>query len=77
MSHRLGHAVWVIAEGYIPEGRKDPIPLWSVTRRHILNNGSVDANVTITVYFANRRPARAVFGSDTGTAHKTSQVSTN
>jgi hypothetical protein len=58
MSHGLGHNLWVIAEGYIPEGRTGSDPaLVSHDTACILNTGSVDANVTITVYFANRDPA--------------------
>jgi hypothetical protein len=58
MSHGLGHKVWVIAEGYIPEGSTGSDPaLVSHETACILNTGSTDANVTITVYFANRDPA--------------------
>ncbi len=58
MAEDIGHRVWAIAEGYIP-------PTSTGTTRQlishetvcILNAGSKDAHVEITVYFAGRDPA--------------------
>lgn len=55
----IGHRRWAIAEGYIPGWSNGPEPEF---RSHeaacILNAGDDDAQVTVTVYFADRDPAQ-------------------
>ena len=58
MSRAIGRRRWAIAEGYIPpsstgQGRA----LESHETACILNAGTRDASVAITVYFADRAPA--------------------
>jgi hypothetical protein len=58
VSRAIGRRRWAIAEGYIPpystgRGRD----LESHETACILNAGGRDANVTVTVYFADRAPA--------------------
>ncbi len=56
MKQALGRTRWAIAEGYIPEGSNGPKPeMESHETACLLNTGEVDANVTITAYFAGRR----------------------
>lgn len=58
MTHGLGHRVWVISEGYIPAESHGPEPeMTSHETACILNTGSTEANVAITVYFQDREPA--------------------
>lgn len=53
----LGSTVWVIAEGYIPEGSHGPAPeMVSHETACILNAGDDAADVRITIYFADREP---------------------
>ena len=53
----IGHRVWAIAEGYIPPDSTGPEPqMLSHETACMLNPGDTDANVTITVYFADRDP---------------------
>lgn len=53
----LGSTVWVIAEGYIPEGSHGPAPeMVSHETACILNAGDDDADVKLTIYFADRDP---------------------
>ena len=53
----IGHTVWAIAEGYIPPDSTGPEPqMLSHETACMLNPGGTDANVTITVYFADRDP---------------------
>lgn len=57
MEH-LGRAVWVIAEGFIPERSTGPEPeMTSHETACILNTGDSDAHVRCTVFFADREPA--------------------
>ena len=54
----IGRKVWVIAEGYIPGASTGTGRAFeSHETACILNAGEQDANVTITVYFADREPA--------------------
>ncbi len=54
----LGRERWVIADGYIPQGSHGPEPeMLSHEAASILNAGDADADVSITVYFAEREPA--------------------
>lgn len=53
----IGARVWAIAEGYIPEGSTGPAPeMTSHETACMLNAGDADANVRITLYFADREP---------------------
>ena len=53
-----GHTRWAIAEGYIPGSSTGHHPEFtSHETACILNAGDTDAQVTITVYFADREPA--------------------
>src|SRR3954468_24446421 len=55
----LGRTRWVIAEGYIPgTSSMDTRALESHETACILNAGERDANVTITLFFAERDPVR-------------------
>ena len=54
----LGRERWVIADGYIPKGSHGPEPeMLSHEAASILNAGDANADVSITVYFAEREPA--------------------
>jgi hypothetical protein len=54
----LGRRRWAIAEGYIPrDSTGTSRELTSHETCCILNTGDNDANVTITVFFADREPA--------------------
>lgn len=54
----IGRRTWVIPEGYIPRESTGPAPeMTSHETACILNAGDRDANVEITVYFADREPA--------------------
>ena len=54
----IGRKVWAIAEGYIPsQSCSSDRALTSHETACILNPGNRDAQVTITVYFADREPA--------------------
>ena len=55
---KVGKLLWVIAEGYIPaRSSSDDPALVSHETACILNAGTVDANVTLTLYFKDREPA--------------------
>ncbi len=55
---QLGRRRWAIAEGYLPEGGTDRgHALSSHETACLLNAGSRDAHVRITVYFKDRDPA--------------------
>jgi hypothetical protein len=52
-----GRRVWVIAEGYIPEGSTGPEPqMLSHETACLLNTGPDDAHVEITAFFPDREP---------------------
>lgn len=53
----IGHRVWAIAEGYIPETSTGPAPeMTSHETACILNAATSDAHITITLYFTDRDP---------------------
>jgi hypothetical protein len=53
----IGRRLWAIAEGYIPSQSSFSDPaLMSHETACILNAGDQDANVQITVFFADREP---------------------
>ena len=55
---QIGRKRWAIAEGYIPsESVSSDRALLSHETACILNAGDRDANVALTVYFADREPA--------------------
>lgn len=57
MAMPIGKTVWAIAEGYIPgQSASDDRALLSHETACLLNCGDRDANVTITIYFADREP---------------------
>jgi hypothetical protein len=57
MAGAIGRTKWVIPEGYIPSQSHGPAP---AMRSHetacLLNAGDHDANVRLTIYFADRDP---------------------
>ena len=54
----IGRRRWAVAEGYIPEGSHGPEPaMTSHESVCLLNAGSADAHVTISLYFTDREPA--------------------
>ncbi|MGE3956722.1 MAG: sensory rhodopsin transducer [Vicinamibacterales bacterium] len=54
----IGHRCWAIAEGYIPGSSTGPAPqMTSHETICILNTGSEDARIAVTVYFTDREPA--------------------
>jgi hypothetical protein len=54
----IGHRLWAIAEGFIPESSHGPAPqMTSHETACILNTGERDAHVQIMVYFKDRDPA--------------------
>ena len=58
MPNDIGHTTWAIAEGYIPAWSNGPEPEFvSHETACLLNAGDRQANVEITVYFADREPA--------------------
>ncbi|BBL80032.1 hypothetical protein RxyAA322_18860 [Rubrobacter xylanophilus] len=58
MAEHIGRRRWAIAEGYIPSYSNGPEPQFtSHETACILNTGDAPANVSITVYFADREPA--------------------
>lgn len=67
MTGPVGHRRWAIAEGYIPGASHGPAPeMTSHEALCILNAGDVEAQVDLTVYFADREPAgpfRAIVGA--------------
>lgn len=58
MAGPIGKTRWAIAEGYIPSWSNGPDPqMTSHETACLLNVGDRDAQVRITVYFADREPA--------------------
>jgi hypothetical protein len=57
MPDPIGRTRWAIAEGYIPDGSTGPAPLHSHETACVLNAGDEDADVAVTVFFADREPA--------------------
>jgi hypothetical protein len=55
---RVGHRRWAIADGFIPGWSHGPEPqMTSHETISVLNTGSDEARITITVYFTDREPA--------------------
>jgi len=55
----IGRKRWAIAEGYIPEGSHGPQPaMLSHECACILNASDTAANVTLTVFYADREPVQ-------------------
>jgi hypothetical protein len=53
----IGHRVWAIAEGYIPSQSNGPAPeMTSHETICMLNTGNDDAQVSVTVFFADKDP---------------------
>jgi len=52
----LGRTTWAIPEGYIPPESNGPPEMLSHETACLLNTGCRDANVRITIYFADRDP---------------------
>ncbi len=58
MKTSIGKKVWAIAEGYIPSWSNGPEPEFlSHETACLLNTGEQEAQVEITLYFADRAPA--------------------
>lgn len=58
MSRPIGRRRWAIAEGWIPSESTGPAPeMTSHETASLLNVSDADANVEITVFFADREPA--------------------
>jgi hypothetical protein len=53
----IGHRTWAIPEGWIPDRSSGPDDMESHETVCLLNTSDQDANVEITVYFADREPA--------------------
>lgn len=53
----MGHRVWAIAEGFIPDRSSGPDDMESHETVCFLNTSDQDAHVDITVYFSDREPA--------------------
>jgi hypothetical protein len=57
MTQPIGRRRWAIAEGWIPDYSNGPEPqMTSHETACLLNASDNDANVTITVFFADREP---------------------
>ncbi|HET8571268.1 MAG TPA: sensory rhodopsin transducer [Candidatus Limnocylindria bacterium] len=57
MTQPIGRRRWAIAEGWIPDYSNGPEPqMTSHETACLLNASDTDANVTITVFFADREP---------------------
>jgi hypothetical protein len=58
MTEPIGHRRWAIAEGWIPSYSNGPeLEMTSHGTACLLNAGDRDADVSITVFFADREPA--------------------
>lgn len=58
MSQAIGATVWAIADGYIPSGSTgNGRALVSHEALCVLNTGDADAQLDVTLYFADRDPA--------------------
>ena len=57
MNSAIGHKIWAIPEGYIPDQSIGPEPeMISHETVCILNTGDQDANLEITIYFTDKDP---------------------
>ena len=55
---KIGHKVWVIPGGHIPDGVTGPEPEFtSRDELCVLNVGKHEAKLEITIYYADREPA--------------------
>lgn len=53
----IGHKIWAIAEGYIPEWSNGPLPeMESHETLCFLNTSNRAAHVVLTIYFADHDP---------------------
>src|SRR5581483_9071398 len=53
----VGRTIWAIAEGYIPAESTGPAPQMKTHETAcLLNTGSSDAHVRITIFFSDREP---------------------
>lgn len=53
----IGHKIWAIAEGFIPSFGNGPAPqMISHETACILNAGSKEANIIITIFFSDKDP---------------------
>jgi hypothetical protein len=58
MNKAMGRKVWAVPEGYIPPTSTGPSPqMESHETLCLLNTGSEEAHVNVTVYFSDRDPA--------------------
>ena len=54
----IGRKTWAIAEGYIPEWSNGPAPEFTSHEAFcVLNASDEDAEIVLTIFFANRDPA--------------------
>jgi hypothetical protein len=53
----IGHRIWAIPEGWIPDRSSGPDDMESHETVCFLNTADQDANVDITIYFTDREPA--------------------
>jgi hypothetical protein len=59
MPRTIGRFLWVIPEGYIPSESQGPAPaMTSHETACLLNAGDRPAHVRITIFYADREPAR-------------------
>jgi hypothetical protein len=56
MPQPIGRTRWALAEGYIPGESTGPESMTSHETLCFLNTGDQDANVEITLYFADKEP---------------------
>jgi hypothetical protein len=57
MDGAIGHRIWAIPEGYIPDGSTGPEDMESHETLCFLNTSDRDANADITIFFSDREPA--------------------
>lgn len=58
MTHAIGRRLWVIADGYLPAWSNGPKPqMESHETACVLNAGTQDANLRLTIFFGDRSPA--------------------
>jgi hypothetical protein len=72
----IGRRVWAIAEGYIPAGSTGPEPeMLSHETLCVLNAGTEDAHLEITIYYSDRDPVGPY--RETVPARRTSHIRIN
>jgi hypothetical protein len=57
MTNAIGNRIWAIPEGYIPGWSHGPEQMVSHETFCVLNTGSSEAHLTVTVFFEDRKPA--------------------